>query len=77
VRFCLPSTATCSDVKCRRSQNFQDNQVMSTRKPVIKMINQSLKETIQDLTFCGRHLLLSHFKNLLPLESNVEKLNTI
>ena len=55
----------------------QDNQVISTRKTVIGMRNQSQKETIQELTFCGRLLVISHFKNLLPLGSKVETLNNI
>jgi len=77
VRFGLSSTVICSDVKYKRSQYSQDNQVISTRKTVIGMRNQSLKETIQELTFCGRLLLISHFKNLLPLGSKVETLNNI
>lgn len=64
VRFCLSSTVTCSDAKYEINQNSQDNQVISTRRNLIEMRNQSLKEALQELTFLWRTFITFSFQKL-------------
>jgi len=65
VRFCLSSTVTCSDIRYKTSQNSQDNQVISTHKTIIEMRNQSLKETLQELTLLLENFITFSFQNFV------------